>query len=45
VGRRALAGETTRAFEAGPEGVELIVFGASRRALGDVEMTPNWWTE
>jgi quercetin dioxygenase-like cupin family protein len=36
-----IAREVTRAFEAGPEGAELIVFGAGR--AGDVEMLPGWW--
>jgi hypothetical protein len=31
----------TRAFEAGPDGAELLVFGAGR--AGDVEMLPGWW--
>jgi mannose-6-phosphate isomerase-like protein (cupin superfamily) len=33
----------TRAFEAGPEGIELIAFG--RRHEGDGEVIQNWWTD
>lgn len=33
----------TRAFEAGPEGLELLAFGP--RHPGDAEMVPGWWTE
>jgi mannose-6-phosphate isomerase-like protein (cupin superfamily) len=43
-----VAGETMRAFEAGPEGLELIAFGAPRagaNAPSDAEMTPGWWTD
>jgi mannose-6-phosphate isomerase-like protein (cupin superfamily) len=37
--------ETMRCFEAGPDGAEIIAFGApSAGPPGeDVEMTPNWW--
>jgi mannose-6-phosphate isomerase-like protein (cupin superfamily) len=31
----------TRAFEAGPEGLEVVVFGA--RHEGDGEVVPGWW--
>ena len=39
--------ETMRGFEAGPDGAELLAFGApvSGSPGGDVEMTPNWWTD
>jgi mannose-6-phosphate isomerase-like protein (cupin superfamily) len=33
----------TRAFEAGPDGLELLAFGA--RHAGDAEMVPDWWTD
>jgi uncharacterized cupin superfamily protein len=36
-----IAREVTRAFEAGPDGAELLVVGAGR--AGDVEMLPGWW--
>ena len=35
--------EHTRAFEAGPEGLEYLVFGP--RAPGDAEVVPDWWTD
>jgi uncharacterized cupin superfamily protein len=38
-----IAPQVTRAFEAGPEGLELLVFGA--RHPGDVEMVPDFWTD
>jgi mannose-6-phosphate isomerase-like protein (cupin superfamily) len=39
--------ETMRGFEAGPEGVEIIAFGApaTGSVSADAEMTPNWWTD
>jgi uncharacterized cupin superfamily protein len=38
-----LAPETTRAFEAGEEGLTLIAFGAPNTAMRDVEQLPGWW--
>ena len=35
--------EQTRQFEAGPEGLEYLVFGA--RAKGDAEVVREWWTD
>jgi quinol monooxygenase YgiN/mannose-6-phosphate isomerase-like protein (cupin superfamily) len=35
--------ELTRQFEAGPDGLELLVFGA--RARGDAEIVRDWWTD
>jgi mannose-6-phosphate isomerase-like protein (cupin superfamily) len=32
-----------RAFEAGPEGIELIAVGGPRPEEGDGEMVPVWW--
>lgn len=37
--------ETPRAFEAGPEGFEMIVFGAPNTENRDAEAIPNWWTD
>lgn len=34
---------TTRNFEAGPDGAEMIVFGAG--AAGDAETHPGWWAD
>ena len=36
---------TTRNFEAGPEGMELIAIGAPGPTQGDAEMTQDWWTD
>ena len=36
---------TMRNFEAGPEGLELIVFGAPYTPPGDAETVPGWWTD
>jgi hypothetical protein len=38
-----VAPEVTRAFEAGPDGLELLASGA--RHDGDGEITPNWWVD
>ena len=35
--------EQTRQFEAGPDGLEYVVFGA--RAKGDAEVVRDWWTD
>jgi gentisate 1,2-dioxygenase len=33
-----------RAFEAGPEGLELLAYGAPIADEPDVEMQPGWWS-
>jgi mannose-6-phosphate isomerase-like protein (cupin superfamily)/quinol monooxygenase YgiN len=38
-----VAPAVTRAFEAGPDGLEFIVFGARRR--GDGEVLQDWWSD
>jgi mannose-6-phosphate isomerase-like protein (cupin superfamily) len=38
-----VAPEVTRAFEAGPDGLELLAVGA--RHPGDAEVVPDWWTD
>jgi mannose-6-phosphate isomerase-like protein (cupin superfamily) len=38
-----LAPGVTRQFEGGPEGIEILVFGA--RHAGDGETISDWWTE
>lgn len=38
-----VAPAVVRAFEAGPEGLELVVFGA--RFRGDGEILHGWWTD
>lgn len=35
--------ETMRSFEAGPDGVELLVFGAPMRGGNDAELQQGWW--
>ena len=40
--------ETTRQFEAGPDGAEILAFGAPNTgssAGADAEPVPNWWTD
>jgi mannose-6-phosphate isomerase-like protein (cupin superfamily) len=37
--------DTARQFEAGPEGTELIAFGAPSNGNRDVEMLPGWWAD
>jgi mannose-6-phosphate isomerase-like protein (cupin superfamily) len=36
---------TMRGFEGGPEGAELIAFGAPSNENRDLEMVPDWWTD
>lgn len=38
-----VAPPVSRAFEAGPEGLELLAFGT--RHEGDFEVLPGWWTD
>lgn len=40
-----VAPETMRCFEGGPEGIEILVFGAPRTGPEDAEMVPDWWTD
>jgi mannose-6-phosphate isomerase-like protein (cupin superfamily) len=40
-----VAPHVTRAFEAGPQGLELIAVGGPRPEGGDGEMVPDWWTD
>jgi mannose-6-phosphate isomerase-like protein (cupin superfamily) len=38
--------EVTRQFEAGPDGMEILAFGAPRENANDVgEMKPGWWSD
>jgi mannose-6-phosphate isomerase-like protein (cupin superfamily) len=37
--------ETVRNVEGGPEGAELILFGAPKTGPGDAEVEPEWWTD
>ena len=36
---------TTRALEGGPEGAEVLAFGAPSDENKDVEQVPGWWTD
>lgn len=40
-----VAPRVVRAFEAGPEGLELIVVGSDRPEGGDGTMVSDWWTD
>jgi uncharacterized cupin superfamily protein len=36
---------TTRAFEAGPDGLELLAYGAPATGPGDAELEQGWWSD
>jgi mannose-6-phosphate isomerase-like protein (cupin superfamily) len=38
-----IAAETMRNLEAGPDGAELLLFGAPNTGENDAEMTQDWW--
>jgi mannose-6-phosphate isomerase-like protein (cupin superfamily) len=38
-----VAPDTTRAFESGPDGLELVAFGSGDGGLEDAEVVPDWW--
>lgn len=40
-----VAPQVVRAFEAGPDGLELIVIGSDRPEGGDGTMVSDWWTD
>jgi hypothetical protein len=40
-----LAPDAVRAVKAGPDGCEMIAFGAPNPAEQDAEMLPNWWED
>jgi mannose-6-phosphate isomerase-like protein (cupin superfamily) len=40
-----LAPDAMRALRAGPEGCELIAFGAPKPPEQDAEMAPGWWPD
>ena len=37
--------DTTRNLEAGPDGIEILAFGAPATGPGDAEMAPGWWSD
>jgi hypothetical protein len=36
---------TKRGFAAGPDGLELLAFGAPFTGSGDAELDPAWWDD
>jgi mannose-6-phosphate isomerase-like protein (cupin superfamily) len=40
-----VAPETVRAFEGGPEGLELVAIGSDRPEGGDGLLARDWWTD
>jgi mannose-6-phosphate isomerase-like protein (cupin superfamily) len=38
-------GSTTRALEGGPDGADVLAFGAPSQENKDVEMIPGWWED
>jgi mannose-6-phosphate isomerase-like protein (cupin superfamily) len=38
-------GHTMRTFEGGPDGAEIIAFGAPNTENKDAEMVPEWWSD
>ena len=37
--------QVTRGFEAGPDGAEILAFGAPSNENADAEMVQDWWTD
>jgi mannose-6-phosphate isomerase-like protein (cupin superfamily) len=37
--------ETMRNLEGGPDGAELILYGAPNAGPADAQMSPDWWTD
>jgi mannose-6-phosphate isomerase-like protein (cupin superfamily) len=37
--------ETMRCFEAGPDGAEIIAFGAPNTGNRDIDLAPGWWSD
>ena len=40
-----IAPAVTRGVEAGPEGLEIVAFGAPNTGLGDAKQQMGWWAE
>jgi mannose-6-phosphate isomerase-like protein (cupin superfamily) len=40
-----IAPEVTRAIEAGPDGLELVAFGAPNTGSGDAQPQMGWWSD
>jgi hypothetical protein len=37
--------ETMRNLEGGPEGAEILLFGAPNAGSDDAQMSPGWWSD
>jgi mannose-6-phosphate isomerase-like protein (cupin superfamily) len=37
--------DTTRAIQGGPDGAEVLAFGAPTQDNRDAQMVPDWWTD
>jgi mannose-6-phosphate isomerase-like protein (cupin superfamily) len=37
--------DTVRSFEAGPDGLAFLAFGAPKTETQDAEMIPGWWSD
>ena len=40
-----IARDTMRAVEAGPDGAEILAFGAGRGGREEAEIVPGWWSD
>ena len=40
-----VAGPVTRCLEGGPEGADVLAFGAPSNQNRDAQMVPDWWTD
>jgi mannose-6-phosphate isomerase-like protein (cupin superfamily) len=40
-----VAPATLRGFEAGPDGLELLAYGAPATGLGDAQLEQGWWSD
>jgi mannose-6-phosphate isomerase-like protein (cupin superfamily) len=40
-----VAPDVMRCLASGPDGIEVVVFGAPNTGGGDVEMVPGWWAD
>jgi mannose-6-phosphate isomerase-like protein (cupin superfamily) len=40
-----IAPRAVRGFEAGPDGLEMVIAGSDRPEEGDGEMVSDWWTD
>jgi mannose-6-phosphate isomerase-like protein (cupin superfamily) len=40
-----VAPDAVRALEGGPNGAEILAFGAPQTASSDAELTPGWWKD